>query len=152
MGRRQSRVTLEGHQLLQHSEGWTWPELAVCSWTAIIPCVWPRLQLTDSSTPLSAPTFGCAGSTTQSLIGASYRKNSICAPPRRMKHSEQLPPPASRKQRAALCHFWGSRREGIQPGSLSTGRVSINCNSNLFLWKLTLNWKQHSFASSTQFL
>lgn len=53
---------------------------------------------------------------------------------------------------AALCHFWGSRRAGIQPGSLSTECVSINCNSNFSLWKLTLNWKQHSFASSTQFL
>lgn len=105
-------VTLGGHQLLQHSQGWTWAELAVCSWTAIIPRVWPRLQLTESSTPLSALTFKTAGSMTESLIGASYRKNPICAPPRRMQQSEQLSSPASRKAKGSSVPLLGKRKGG----------------------------------------
>lgn len=86
---------------------------------------------------------------TESLTGASYRKNSICAPPRRMKHPEQLPPPAGKGQ---LCAASGEAEGRKSSLGLCPECVSINCNSNFFLWKLTLNWKQHSFASSTQFL
>lgn len=96
-----------------------------------------------------------AGSTTESLDrDFSYRKNHICSPHRRTKHSKQSSCPLllAEKHRVALCHFLGRGREGTQPGALSTEYVSINYNSNFSLWKLTLNWQQHSFASGTQFI
>lgn len=114
MGRRHSTATLEGHQLLQHLQGWTWAELDVCSWTAIIPRVWLGLQLTDSSTPLSAPTFRWQEARLSLWQGFFLQEKShlFSSQEDETLKAEQLPPPASRKAQSSSVPLLGKGKGG----------------------------------------
>lgn len=71
-----------------------------------------------------------AGSATEALTEALNRKNPICAPPRRMKHTEQNSCPLllSKGQRAALCC---SLEEGEGRGSNQQPALQSVCQHEL---------------------
>lgn len=69
-----------------------------------------------------------------------------------MRKVEQLPPPASRGAKGSSMPPLGKKGKGggssLEP-SLQSMFISISCNSQLSLWKLTLKQQLHSFASTT---
>lgn len=116
---------------LGSTRGQTWVELVICSWTATIPCLAAdparqQLNITISTN------LQMAGSTNYALIGAYNRKNPICTPPKRMKHTKQSSCTLllAEQQRAALCHSLARWGFSLEPCFQNTF-VSISYNSKL---------------------